>query len=58
MLYKSHRYPKPIRVQGAYINENEIKRVVQFITNQIKFEQKENNILDVEINNKKSEDDN
>jgi DNA segregation ATPase FtsK/SpoIIIE, S-DNA-T family len=40
MLYRSARSPKPKRIQGAFISEEEVKRVVKFIKDQ-KFEKKE-----------------
>ncbi|OQA91573.1 MAG: DNA translocase SpoIIIE [Elusimicrobia bacterium ADurb.Bin231] len=34
MLYLHARYPKPIRLQGCYVSEGEIERVVNFIKKQ------------------------
>jgi len=38
MLYKPQAFPKPVRVQGAYVSDEEIERVINFIQSQRKFE--------------------
>ena len=43
MLYHPMGIPKPIRIQGTFISDDEIKRVVEHIVKQ-KIEQKQNNV--------------
>src|SRR5690606_1617860 len=46
MLYLPAGRSKPLRVQGAYVSDEEVERVVNFVTNQQKAEYQEDMIPD------------
>jgi len=41
MLYKPQSLPRPVRVQGAYVSDEEIERMLDFITSQRAFDPSE-----------------
>ena len=54
MLYSSQNRPKPIRVQGSYISDNEVTRVIDFIKDQGKEAHYEDKILEAVLSHGES----
>lgn len=50
MLYNPQEFSKPKRVQGCYVKDNEIEKVVEFIKNEVKAQYDDNIIEEIENN--------
>ena len=50
MLYNPQEFSKPKRVQGCYVKDNEIEKVVEFIKNEAKAQYDDNIIEEIENN--------
>ena len=49
MLFYPAGYPKPVRVQGAFVSDEEVVRVVDFLKEQVQNEEVYNNSISEEI---------
>ena len=50
MLYNPQEFSKPKRVQGCYVKDNEIEKVVEFIKNEVKAQYDDNIMEEIENN--------
>jgi len=56
MLYYPVGFPKPLRVQGAFVSEKEIEKLVDFVKNQVKPEYNEEILKELDDNIEIAED--